>query len=102
MHLSVVTVEEILYGLAARRSSRLERWFDLFLDQHCDVLDVTKPIARRCAALRAMLRTRGNARTQADMLIAASALEHDLPLATHNVRDFTGCGVAVIDPFNER
>jgi len=38
MHLSVVTVEEILYGLAPRRSSRLERWFDLFIDQHSNLV----------------------------------------------------------------
>lgn len=97
--LSMVSVEEVFFGLAARRSVRLERWFELFADQHCDVLDVTKPIARRCAALRALMRSQGQPRTQADMLIAATALEHDLPLATHNVRDFAGSGVAVIDPF---
>ena len=101
MQLSVVTVEEIIYGLRARQSPRLANWFDSFLDHHCEVLDVTVTIARRCAALRAKLRAEGKPRTQADMLIAATALEHDLPLATRNVRDFTGAGVAVIDPFGD-
>ena len=102
MRLSAISVEEIYFGLAVRKSSRLERWFDRFVDQHCDILAVTRLIARRCAALRAALRAEGKPCTQADMLIAATALEHDLPLATHNVRDFAGCGVAVIDPFAER
>jgi predicted nucleic acid-binding protein len=99
MQLSVVTVEEILYGLAARRSGRLGQWFETFVDQHCDVLEVSVPVARRCAALREALRAKGNPRTQADMLIAATAIEHDVALATRNVRDFAGCGVALFDPF---
>lgn len=33
------------------------------------------------------------------MLIAATALEHRLSLATRNVADFEACGVRVINPF---
>jgi predicted nucleic acid-binding protein len=38
-------------------------------------------------------------RTQADMLIAATAALHGLTLATRNERDFEDCGVTVINPF---
>lgn len=34
------------------------------------------------------------------MLIAATALEHQLVLATRNVRGFMGCGVHVVNPFD--
>ena len=33
------------------------------------------------------------------MLIAATAQVHQLPVATRNVRDFEGCGVALVNPF---
>jgi len=33
----------------------------------------------------------------ADGLIAATALEHDLTLATRNVRDFTGLGATIFN-----
>ena len=97
--LSVVTVEEVCFGLRARPSARLEKWFDSFAREHCEVLAVTEPIARRSAWLRGQLRRRGAVRTQADMLIAATAYEHGLAVATRNERDFEGCGVPVVNPF---
>lgn len=97
--ISVIALEEIWFGLAARRSARLERWIRDFVADCCEVIPVTAAVARRCAELRASLRQRGHLRTQADMLIAATAYEHDLSLVTRNVRDFEGCGVRLVDPF---
>ena len=34
------------------------------------------------------------------MLVAATALTEGLVLATRNVRDFEGCGVALFNPFD--
>jgi predicted nucleic acid-binding protein len=34
-----------------------------------------------------------------DSMIAATALTHNLTVATHNVRDFERCGARVVDPF---
>jgi predicted nucleic acid-binding protein len=99
MSLSVITLEEILVGLSNRPSERLSRWFEAFLKNQCEVLSVTPSIARRCALLRGELRRGGKQRTQADMLIAATALEHNLALATRNVKDLEGCGVPLVNPF---
>ena len=41
---SVVTLEEVWFGLAVRRNARLERWFDGFVRDHGEVLPVTAPI----------------------------------------------------------
>ncbi len=49
--------------------------------------------------MRAALRRDGHARTQADLLIAATAWEHRLPLATRNTPDFEGCGLRLVNPF---
>jgi predicted nucleic acid-binding protein len=97
--LSVVSLEEILFGLSLRPNVRVERWFAGFVADHCEVLKVTERIARRCALLRATHRAKGRERTQADMLIAATAAEHAVPLATRNVHDFDGCGISVVNPF---
>jgi predicted nucleic acid-binding protein len=34
-----------------------------------------------------------------DGLIAATAIEHDLTLVTRNVKNFTGIGVAIFNPW---
>jgi predicted nucleic acid-binding protein len=99
MSLSVITLEEILVGLAHRPSERMARWFERFVGARCEVLTVTVSIARRCAALRGDLRRGGKQRTQADMLIAATAIEHNLALATRNTKDFEGAGIALVNPF---
>ena len=97
--LSVVTVEEVHFGLAWKPNARIEALVDRFLAERCEVFPVTTPVARRAGALRGQFRRTGRTRTQADMLIAATAQVHQLPVATRNLRDFEGCGVALLNPF---
>lgn len=95
---SAITVDEIIFCLHWRPHAAKMRWFDLFL-QRVSVLSVDGDIARRAGELRAMLARQGQVREQADMLIAATAQVHALTLVTRNVRDFDGCGIAVLNPF---
>jgi predicted nucleic acid-binding protein len=99
--LSVVSVEEVYFGLSWHRNDRVLDWFERFLDLHCEVLPITGVIAHRAGWLRGELRRRGQTRTQADMLIAASAQVHGLTLVTRNERDFRGCGIPILNPFRE-
>lgn len=98
--LSAVTVEEISFGLAWRPQPRVREWFDEFLENQCDVLPITPAIAQRSGQLRGTLASRGSTRTQADMLIAATAQIHQMTLVTRNVRDFEGISIGLLNPFS--
>lgn len=97
--ISAVTVDEVMFGLSWHPTARLLAWFDGFLLAH-QVLPITQDIARRAGELRGQLQAGGQTRTQADMLIAATAQVHALTLVTRNVRDFDGCGIGVLNPFS--
>lgn len=99
MAISVVTLEEIFFGLAAKPSPRILAWFEAFVARRCRVLDVTAAVSRQAGQMRGTLARAGRQRTQADMLIAATAAQHGATLATRNVRDFESCGIAVLNPF---
>jgi predicted nucleic acid-binding protein len=97
---SVITIDEVFFGLTTKRNARVQRWFEAFIDAHCTVLEITAPIARHAGILRGQLAARGVARSQADMLIAATAARHGLSVATRNERDFAECGISVVNPFD--
>jgi len=96
---SVVTVEEVTYGLAWKPNLRIQSWFASFFEDYAAVLPVTFEIADRAGWLRGSLQARGETRTQADMLIAATAQVHGLTLVTRNARDFQNCGIPLLNPF---
>lgn len=98
--LSVVTVEEVLYGLGWKPRPKTLAWFEDFLEERCTVLPVTEKIARVGGSLRGRLQAAGETRTQADMLIAATAIVHESTLVTRDTRDFEGCGVSLLNPFS--
>jgi tRNA(fMet)-specific endonuclease VapC len=52
------------------------------------MLGLMDPIMERFARLRSQLRRQGNLIPDMDLLIAATALHHNLTLVTHNIRHF--------------
>jgi len=100
--ISVITIEEIVFGILrapAMRRPKLAAWFEDLQQNILVTHDVTPSIARAAADLRATRTSAGRPVAQADMLIAATAVVHGLTLATRNVTDFEGCGVVIVDPF---
>lgn len=98
--LSAITLEEIQFGLAWHPNPRVIAWFESFLSDHCELVPVTAEVARVSGHLRGQLRADGKSRTQADMLIAATASVFGLTMVTRNARDFEGCGIALLNPFS--
>jgi predicted nucleic acid-binding protein len=97
--LSAISQEEITCGLTWRPNPRIQAWIDDFFTRHA-ALPVTAEIGRRAGELRGRLAAQGSPRTQADMLIAATALHYGFTLVTRNTRDFDGCGLPLLNPFS--
>jgi predicted nucleic acid-binding protein len=54
--LSVVTLEEIIYGLTSKLNARIQAWFEEFLTNYCRVVPITIEIAKCSGELRGHLR----------------------------------------------
>jgi hypothetical protein len=97
-----IILGEIRFGIqllpAGNRRRRLERWLAEGVEGvRC--LPWQAATGLRWARLLADLRATGKSMPIKDSLIAATALTHELTVATRNVRDFAKAGVKVIDPF---
>jgi predicted nucleic acid-binding protein len=99
---SAITIEEISCGVRRARpeqAERLQRWFERLLAIPPVILAVDEKIAHAAGQLRAERDRAGRGASQADMLIAATALVGGLTLVTRNLKDFQGCGIPLFDPF---
>jgi len=100
--LSVISLNEIRYGLLLVRSrdpdfaDTLAAWYARIVahERHLPFLPVDRAVAEWAAEIRAEHESTYN-----DSLIAATALVHDLTLATRNTADFEGTGVRVVNPW---
>ena len=100
LYLSVVSIGEIERSVIRQQRSNpdfartLALWLDSVITLYGEhILGMNLAIARRWGQLSASI---GN--DSADLLVAATALEHGLAVVTRNVRHFQPTGVDVIDP----
>ena len=100
MAISAITLEEAHFGLAWQPNTRKLALFNALVERLHAVYPITPAIAQRGGVLRGQFQAQGIVRSAPDMLIAATAIEHQLVLATRNVRDFIGCGVQMVNPFD--
>ena len=97
-----IVLGEIEYGIlllpTGKKRSRLKQWLSQGV-QRLQIVELDAGTASTWAALLARLSRKGLAMPVKDSLIAASALQHGLTVATRNVADFSKAEVAVLNPF---
>ena len=81
-----------------KKRDALMEWFARGF-QCFNVLEMTAATAGQWARLLVDLRKKGLMMSIKDSLIAASALEHGLTIATRNIRDFQHSGAPLLNPF---
>jgi predicted nucleic acid-binding protein len=85
---SLITYGEVYDGVYyGRNTADNERAFQQFL-RWVDVFPLDQSSMRRFARIRGQLRQTGQLIGDSDILIAATSLDHDLTLITHNIRHF--------------
>ncbi len=102
LHVSVISLGEIERGIArARRrdprfAALLAQWLDDTINLYAGrVLPIDLGAARRWGFLSQSL-----GHQDADLLLAATALERGLTVVTRNARHFEPTGVPVLNPFD--
>ena len=104
-HLAIdpVILGELQFGIlilpAGRKRAALERWFSAGVGR-LQCLPWSAETGLKWADLLARLRRTGKAMPVKDSLIAATALMHDLTVATRNRADYVHAGVRIVDPFS--
>ena len=61
LNLSVVSLEEIYYGLSWKPNDRISSWIEKFLTEQCRILPITDEIARRAGEIRGRFRDEATA-----------------------------------------
>lgn len=107
LSVSAITVAEILRGISllpvGRRRTLLNEGFDDFIADTVanEILPFDNAAAVAFGRLAAERKQSGFNTDSVDLMIAAIALTHNAKLATRNTRDFEGCGIELINPWQE-
>ena len=103
--LSVITVGELNRGIQrlpdSRRKKVLANWLtgDLLVRFGDRVLPLDVPVMMTWGALVAHMEADGQLIPAIDSLLAATAAQHGLAMATRNVRDFKPTGISITNPW---
>ena len=107
LFISAVTEAELLFGLAllrdGKRRDRLAQAIEGLLTEDFAgrILPFDSPAATAYARIASKRRAIGRPISQFDAQIAAIAMSRNAILATRDLDDFEGCGVQVINPWQD-
>ncbi len=107
LYVPSIVIAEVRYGLqrlpVGHRQTMLLNQFHLLMAELFPerVLGFGQYEAEAYAILRAMRDVQGRPMSMADAQIAAIAQVQHLAIATRNMKDFEGCGIVLINPFDE-
>ena len=104
LHLSSVTIAELLFGVHALPAGRRRHKLAMALDGILELFDgrvlpFDLDAARHYADLAVKARKAGKSFPTPDGYIAATAVAHGFSVATRDTSAFDAAGVAVIDPW---
>jgi predicted nucleic acid-binding protein len=104
-HISVLTIGEIQFGISklddkSKKKSMLEEWLlvDLIPRFKNRIFQIDVHTVSIWGSMRATQQKKGRIFPVIDSLIASTAIQHNLILATENTRDFEDTGVYLINP----
>ena len=103
--LSTITIGEIMHGIErlpdSERKTKLLVWLnDGFINRFGQrILPIDTQTMLVWGALKARMDKLGQPMPVMDALIAATALQNNLIIATRNISDFNACGVQTINPW---
>lgn len=104
-HLSRVTLAEIRFGIEqtvdARFRAELSSWLERTLRPWFGtrILDIDEEVILEWRRMVERGRARRRTFSQPDLFIAATAVVHDLTVATRNTADFAHAGARIVDPW---
>ncbi len=105
LFVSVLSFGEIRKGIdllpPGKKRDALEQWLDTDLNGWFgnNLLPVTQAISNHWGILAARSQQQGRPLGNIDGLLAATAFEHGLTVATRNTRHFEHLGVMILDPW---
>ena len=105
VHLTAITVAELLYGVGrlpeGQRKAKLSRSIDAMLSDDFDhrVIPFDATAAAHYADIVVRRERIGRPISTADAQIAATCRSHGAILATRNTDDFADTGIEIIDPW---
>lgn len=103
MVVNPIVLGELEYGIlglpSGKKRNALQTWFDSGA-RNLALVEIDAATAGHWAQLLAELKRKGRAMPVKDSLIAASARQHGLVVATRNTSDFRFAGVDLVNPFD--